>query len=62
MKPAHDWMDKLKKNLLLGPSEQFSVKYISISPIFMRVFSKVSDTTKMLSRMKWVNSFKENGH
>ena len=40
---------------LLGPFEQLSVKYISNFPVFMKLFPKMSDTTKMVSRMKWVN-------
>ena len=57
MKQAHDWMDKFKKNLLhvLGSSEKPSVKYVSISPVFMKLFPKMSDT-KVVSRMKWVKT------
>ena len=27
VKPAHDWVNKFKKNWLLGPSEQVLVNY-----------------------------------
>ena len=47
-------MNKFKKHLLLAPFEQLSVKYFSIIQIFMKLFPKVSDTTKVVSGMKWV--------
>ena len=33
-------MNKFKKNLWLGPSERHSVKYFSVFPIFMNIFSR----------------------
>ena len=61
MKPAHDWMYKFKKNWLLGPLEQPSIKSFSIFPVVMKLFPKVSDTTKMISCMKWVNTHTMSG-
>ena len=47
-------MDKFEKNWFLRPSEQLSVKYFSVFPVFMKLFPKMLDTTKMVSRLKWV--------
>ena len=55
-------MDKFKKYIFLGPSKQHSeIKYFSnftdnISSIYnyMNLFPKMSDTTKMVSCVKWV--------
>ena len=47
MKPACDWMDKFNKNWLLGPSEGLSVKYFSGFSVFMKLYPKMSDTTKI---------------
>ena len=51
---GHDWMNKFKKKLLLGSSEQLSVKYFPIFLIFMKIFLIMSDTTLEVSRMEWV--------
>ena len=55
--PAHNLMKQFKKNLLLSPSEQLSVKYIlqRFQYLIMMIFSKMSDTTLGVSCMKWVN-------
>ena len=57
VKTARDWMNKFKNNwLLLGPSEQL-VKYFSIFPLFIKLFSKVSEwDNKVVSRIKWVTN------
>ena len=56
LKPTQDLMNKFKKKWLLKPSEQLSVKYLSIFAIFMKIFSKIWDSTPGVSRrMKWVN-------
>ena len=48
---ATPWFDEqIQENLSLA----LSVKYFVISPIFMTLFPKVSDTTKVVFRMKWV--------
>jgi len=54
MKPAQHLMNKFKKNLLLAPPEQLSVKYFSIFSLFLEIFAKMSDTTKVVTRMKRV--------
>ena len=41
--------EHIQENLLLGPSEQPSVKYF---PIFMKIFSNISATTLGESHMK----------
>jgi len=50
-------MNKFKNNLLLPPSEQLSAKYFSIFALFIKLFSKMSDTTQMVFLMKWVTHF-----
>ena len=56
MKPAHDLMNKFKKNWVLAYFKQYPIKYLSIFPLFVKLFWKVSDTTKVISCMKWVNA------
>ena len=52
--PILNWMDKFKKNLLLGPSEHLSVKYSLIFSVFMKLFPKMSDITQWVSSKKWI--------
>jgi len=57
LKPAQHLMNKFKKKLLLAPPE-LPIKYFSIFPVFLEIFSKMSHTSKLVSRMKRVKKKK----
>jgi len=52
MKPAQHLMNKFKKNCLLAHYKYLSVKYFSVLPVFMELFSEMTDNTQMVSCMK----------
>ena len=54
--PRLDLQIQEKFIIILGPSDRLSVKYFSIFPLFMKIFSEMSDTTRGVSRRKWFNN------
>jgi len=49
--------EQIQKKISLAPPEQLSINYFSIFPLFLEIFAKRSDTTKVIACMKWVNHY-----
>ena len=56
LKPSQDLINKFMKKWLLSCFKHFSVKYFPAFPLFMKLYSKTSDTTIGVFGKKWVKS------